>query len=63
MRTAILLALGSAVAVQATKLLDRNLAYRSPFIGYDEVCIRSRAAFLTHIADCDVLVFSQHAGN
>ncbi len=37
MRAALLIFFVSALSVQATKYLDRNLAYSSPFVGYSEV--------------------------
>lgn len=53
-----LLALGAAVAVQATQLLDRNLAYRSPFKGYDEVYHLLPLIFSVLMADYISAVFS-----
>lgn len=33
----LLAALSWGISTRATQLLDKNLAYRSPFVGYDEV--------------------------
>lgn len=56
MRCSVLLAITTGALVRATELLDRNLAYSSPFKGYDVVCgiLWHRAAY----RDEHVLVFS-----
>ncbi|KAJ3551377.1 hypothetical protein NM688_g4736 [Phlebia brevispora] len=50
MRAIYFLALGCSVAVQATTLLDRNLAYLSPFVGYPEFSHDTREIQARHIA-------------
>lgn len=56
----------SALVVHATELLDRNLAYRSPFLGIKEVGMsrsRSRTTMFLFILLCFLLVCSWHWGN
>ncbi|KAJ3551378.1 hypothetical protein NM688_g4737 [Phlebia brevispora] len=50
MRFVSLLTLGCVVAVQATKLFDRNLAYSSPFVGYPQFSHDTRKLQARHVA-------------
>ncbi|THG99644.1 hypothetical protein EW026_g2760 [Hermanssonia centrifuga] len=49
MRAALLIFFVSALSVQATKYLDRNLAYSSPFVGYSEFSHDTREIQARHI--------------